>query len=615
MKFLPLLLLVVGTNAATYWWKFQQSDCPYDDVHKGNATKAENCCTKPSCTIEECQAMCLSIPECGGFNFPHGVLKKVDCLSHKVSSSVDLYLKEDSPQPPTPSNFPPVWPHPKQFSNGTQNVTLMYPFHFDFPANSTTLSAAVERYTLLFFPRRTPSTTPQTSDITQLTIQVADLSEAYPQLDTDESYTLDIPTSGTAVLKAGTVYGALRGLETMSQLIRYNFDNGNYQIAHAPWSIQDEPALNFRGVMVDTSRHFIPIPVLHSIIDGMAYSKLNVMHWHHEDSQSFPMVFNSRPEFSKKGAYSPASRYSIEDVEDLVEYSRLRGVRVLMEFDVPGHAGSWCAGYPEICPSSSCLEPLNVASNATFEAIDDLLTEITNGGTNGARAPFEFLHMGGDEVNYKCWQDTPAIADWVKENCNNSMVEAYGYFVERAQNLARKNNRQFINWVEVFERLGTNLDKDTVVHVWKQRDTLLSVLNAGYRAILSDAEQWYLTGPHVALNWTVYYNNNPFYNLTDAQRKLVIGGETCNWSETTDSANIEAEIFPRAAAAGERMWSPENINSTYAAAPRMAAFRCLLNRRGVRAAALNAPNNARLSSPPAYDNVISPYGPGACEAQ
>ena len=103
------------------------------------------------------------------------------------------------------------------------------------------------------------------------------------------------------------------------------------------------------------------------------------------------------------GAFSPQERYTQADIAAVVEYARLRGVRVMVEFDMPGHAASWCAGYPEICPSPTCTEPLNVASNMTFDLIERLLLEMTGGqpstpGQPSGLFPERFIHLGGDEV-------------------------------------------------------------------------------------------------------------------------------------------------------------------------------------------------------------------------
>jgi len=116
------------------------------------------------------------------------------------------------------------------------------------------------------------------------------------QLHTSESYTLDISAKPpSAAITAKTIYGALRALETLSQLVTFNFDTRSYEIRGADWSIKDTPRFPHRGVMIDTSRHFETIRTIKRVVDSLAYSKLNVLHWHVSDSQSFPMEFKTRP--------------------------------------------------------------------------------------------------------------------------------------------------------------------------------------------------------------------------------------------------------------------------------------------------------------------------------
>jgi hexosaminidase len=213
--------------------------------------------------------------------------------------------------------------------------------------------------------------------------------------------------------QASTIYGALRGLETFSQLVRFDFEHGVYQLAHTPWAINDTARFPHRGLMIDTSRHYQPIAMVAQVIDAISYAKLNVLHWHMSDSQSFPFESKARPKLWE-GAYSVRERYSQEDVKGIVEYARRRAVRVMVEFDMPGHAASWCKGYPEVCPSPSCTQPLNPATPATFALIDALLGECTGRAAGAGIFPEDFIHLGGDEVNTNCWTKTPAIAAWLK---------------------------------------------------------------------------------------------------------------------------------------------------------------------------------------------------------
>ena len=195
-------------------------------------------------------------------------------------------------------------------------------------------------------------------DLSALQVYVDDADESHPQLGTDESYTLSIST--TAELHAKTVYGALRGLETFSQLVQFDFETETYQIASCPISISDAPRFPHRGLMIDTARHFEPLSAIRGIIDSLPFAKINVLHWHLVDTQSFPFHSESNPKLWD-GAYDAQSRYTHGDIEAIVEYARLRGVRVMPEFDMPGHAQSWCVGYPELCPSKACKTPLDVS--------------------------------------------------------------------------------------------------------------------------------------------------------------------------------------------------------------------------------------------------------------
>ena len=322
-----------------------------------------------------------------------------------------------------------------------------------------------------------------------MTVTVASNSEDYPQLDTDESYTLQIDSAIT--LTAKTVYGALRGLETLSQLVVFDYDLQEYFVPATPISIDDAPRYQHRGMLLDTSRHFQPISFLEQTIDALSYAKYNVLHWHVVDTQSFPFESLTYP-LLWNGSYTKQERYTQNDIKSLVEYGRLRGVKVMIEFDMPGHAASWCAGYPSICPSRSCLQPLNPASDLTFEIITSLVTECTGDSSKAGLFPYGLLHLGGDEVSYTCWEASPQIRLWEKQQGLSGSEETYEYFVDRAATITRGLNRLPIQWVEVFEHFGSKLDNNTVVHVWKEKTTLDGVLQAGYRALLSNQDSWYL---------------------------------------------------------------------------------------------------------------------------
>ena len=278
----------------------------------------------------------------------------------------------------------------------------------------------------------------------------------------------------------------------------------------------DQPRFAHREVLVDTSRHFEPVWTLLPLIDSLTYAKVNTLHWHLVDSPSFPFDSPSAPLLSK-GAYSGQDRYTVEDVAQVrdsrtffcfcfcfgvvcvfspltlrpgqvVEYARQRGVRVMVEIDTPGHAGSWCAGYPAICPSATCLEPLNPATNATFEVLAALFGDITGGARGRGLFPDNVMHLGGDEVNTDCWTETPAVAQWLAAN-NLTADGGYEFFVKRAQAIAHGYGRDVVGWEEIWDHFGTSLDKSTIIHQWLPGSTIAANATAhGYRSVGEDGE-------------------------------------------------------------------------------------------------------------------------------
>eukprot|EP00494_Astrolonche_serrata_P032000 UN32269 len=149
-------------------------------------------------------------------------------------------------------------------------------------------------------------------------------------------------------------------------------------------------------------------------------------------------------------SFSKYERYTQKDIAKIVEYARQRGVRVIPEFDVPGHAASWCTGYPEICPDFQCLTPLNVANNKTFDVIQSMLDEAQD------LFPDNFVHLGGDEVNTACWDEH--LSTWLISQ-NMTSKEAYSYFTDRAAKMVIAGNKRPIQWNDVYDNFGAALDK------------------------------------------------------------------------------------------------------------------------------------------------------------
>ncbi|XP_065873955.1 beta-hexosaminidase 3 isoform X2 [Euphorbia lathyris] len=441
------------------------------------------------------------------------------------------------------------------------------------------------------------SALPQSRILKGLRVHII-LSNQQLQHGIDESYKLLVPDPGSpnnAYLEAQTVYGALHGLQTFSQLCYFNFRSNVIDVLMVPWNITDQPRFPFRGLLIDTSRHYQPLQMIKKVIDAMAYAKLNVLHWHIVDEQSFPLEIPSYPKLWD-GAYSVSERYTFDDAAEIVSYAESRGINVLAEIDVPGHALSWGVGYPSLWPSKDCQTPLDVSNDFTFKVIDGILSDFSK------IFKFKFVHLGGDEVDTSCWR-TSHVMKWLKENRMNE-TDAYQYFVLLAQKLALSHGYEIVNWEETFNNFGNKLNKKTVVHNWLGSGVAEKVVNAGLRCIVSNQDKWYLD--HLDTTWEEFYMNEPLTNITDPQKqKLVIGGEVCMWGESVDASDIEQTIWPRAAAAAERLWTPidklaKDPDQVYG---RLTHFRCLLNQRGIAA------------GPVAEMGRSPPFGPASCFEQ
>ncbi|XP_024542689.1 beta-hexosaminidase 3 isoform X2 [Selaginella moellendorffii] len=499
----------------------------------------------------------------------------------------------------------PVWPKPHSLlASGSGSLALAENFTLrSSPDSIATLSSAFARYREIIFlhhsiflaSRQIPESIPQ---LQALSVRISSPDETL-QIGVDESYRLQIPDpddATAALLTAETVYGALHGLETFSQICAFNFTTKMTEVRYIPVDIVDRPRFEYRGLLIDTSRHYEPLKIVRSVIDSMAYAKLNVLHWHIVDTQSFPLEIPSFPKLWN-GAYTGAERYTLEDAKGIVEYARLRGINVMPELDVPGHAASWGVGYPELWPSGNCTQPLDVSSEFTFEVIEGIISDFAK------TFPFKFMHLGGDEVDTTCWKKTRHIARWLAHN-NFTAKQGYEYFVLRAQKIALKYGLTPVNWEETFNNFGSKLNNETIIHNWIGPGLAPLVVGAGFKCIVSDQDVWYLD--HLDVPWQSFYKNEPLTNITgEHEQSLIIGGEVCMWGETVDPSDIHQTIWPRAAAAAERLWSPRSFTDqgTSQVHSRLKTFRCLLQQRGIPAAPVDE-----------LGRVSPPY-PGSCYDQ
>ena len=385
-------------------------------------------------------------------------------------------------------------------------------------------------------------------------------------------------------------------------------------------NIADRPRFPYRGLMVDPARRFLPISMLQAVIDSMSYAKLNVLHIHMTDDQSWPMQFEAFPELATKGAFAfPSHTYNATEMKALVEYARLRGVRVLLEVDTPGHSSVLALSKPEtltycpgVAPYGLDFANLDPTRNSTYEYLRQLFTEAAS------VFPDDYLFLGGDEVATGCWAANANVTAWLKAHgmpVDASTLQAY--YENQLVTLIRTDpaiKKEVIVWQEVFQTAKdpvATLGTSAVVDIWKgggAADVVAAVTKAGLRAAVSYC--WYLdiidNDMGWGRQWNSYYKCDPQdFQGTDEQRDLVIGGHGCIWGEATDSTNLLPRVWPRLAATAERLWSPKNISQDATEfARRLHDHRCRLMGRGIAASPVGTLGD------PAVPSELS-IGPGS----
>jgi hexosaminidase len=385
-----------------------------------------------------------------------------------------------------------------------------------------------------------------------LTIECREPVPTYPAVGEDESYTLDV-TPGGARLSARTVTGALRGMETFVQLIAPGADGFAVPAVH----IEDRPRFPWRGLMLDVSRHWMPVEVVLRNLDAMAAVKLNVFHWHLSDDQGFRIESKLFPNLHQAG--SDSLFYTQSQVRQVVDHARDRGIRVVPEFDIPGHTTSWLVGMPELASAPGpyeiqrrwgIFEPtLDPTREGTYRVLDAFFGEMAT------LFPDRYFHIGGDEIEDAQWKHSAAIQAFAKEHNLADSHALHTYFNQRVQALLAKHGKIMIGWDEV---LAPGLSNDTVIQSWRGPDSLAEASRQGYRAILSAG--YYLDHLQPAGK---HYGVDPLdgaARLLDAdQTSRILGGEACMWSEYVSPETVDSRIWPRMAAIAERFWSPREL--------------------------------------------------------
>lgn len=378
-----------------------------------------------------------------------------------------------------------------------------------------------------------------------------------PKLGVDESYTLNV-TKNQINIESTTDVGAIRGIETLLQLLKTN-KNSSYFYGV---SISDAPRFLWRGLMIDVARHFQPVNVIKRNLDAMASVKMNVFHWHLTDDQGFRVeskVYPRLQEFASDGLF-----YTQEQIKDVVKYATNLGIRVIPEFDVPGHASAILTAYPELGSkdgysysierNAGVFDPtLDPTNQKTYEFLKNLFTEIA------PLFPDEYFHIGGDENEGKHWDQNKKIAAFKKKHNLKTNHDLQTYFNVKLEKILLKLGKKLMGWDEI---MTPTMPTTAVIHSWRgtneglKESTLIEAAKTGYQSVLSNG--YYIDR---MLSVKHHYSIDPIGDavLTKKERARVLGGEATMWSELVTPLTIDSRIWPRTAAIAERFWSKKSI--------------------------------------------------------
>lgn len=458
---------------------------------------------------------------------------------------------------------------------------------------------------------------------------IQNLSEYKLYHGIDESYKLEVrpvlDNEPLVLIDAPTVFGVLRGFQSLLQLIQFGWtifvDNERksaepvFIIENSPLLIRDKPTYSYRGLLMDTSRHYLPIHLILDNINAMEYSKLNVLHWHIVDSQSWPYQSTTYPELSEKGAFCKDCIYTLANVTHVIKEAAMRGIHVIPEFDLPGHSRVIGSSYPEVMSicNGKVSEPLNVTSQEAYEFTSNLYKEVL------AVFPDSWVHIGGDEVATNCWNQSADVHRWMNLQNLTDITQLQQYFEDFLFSFLINKGRTPIAWQEVMEHsqhpfrrrfpFGKYSNHSIIVDYWKdwtnRTEVLQNITAFGYRAMVSSC--WYLD--HLKETVDSMYNCQiwDFDKLNSPRQNLLVGGHASMWGEMVDETIFLPRVWPRTAAVAEVLWTAPkrnmdgpsgniNINQSQEIVgsyiKRLANFRCFLVRQGIPA---------------------SPLGPGFCD--
>lgn len=406
------------------------------------------------------------------------------------------------------------------------------------------------------------------------------------QPDHTEGYVLDA-TSGKVVIKANSSAGIWNGIQTLRQIIQER--DGKYTIQKAV--ITDYPAFSWRAFMLDEGRYFKGKEVVLNLLDEMAQLKMNVFHWHLTDDQGWRIEIKKYPKLTEIGAFRDSSEighfgsnkfdgkphggfYTQEEIKEIVSYAAQRHIQVVPEVEMPGHASAAIASYPWLGTADKQIkvpgnfgvhyQVYNVTDPRVTQFLEDVIDEVIT------LFPSPVFHIGGDEVRYNQWKESPAVRSYMAKHQLKTPAELQIFFTNGISNLLASKGKRMMGWNEITgsklheyqssedTEVAQKLAPGTIVHFWKGDPELIKqTVQKGYDVVNSYNKYTYLDYSYESIPLEKSYNFNPVpEGLTREQEKRILGSGCQMWGEFIPTVEkMNTEIYPRLAAYAEVGWT------------------------------------------------------------
>lgn len=424
-----------------------------------------------------------------------------------------------------------------------------------------------------------------------------------------EWHSIQVSANGDCRIQIRSHLAASRAMATFVQLFRG--DPGQQSelcCRFVPLLISDSPKFDHRGLNLDISRNVIyPTDVLR-VLDGMWLNKMNRMHLHATDSQSWPLEVPTIPELAQKGAYGAGQIWTVADVQKVQEHGELWGVEVYFEIDLPGHTASIHHSFPELIVAYGqepwhqyAMEPPAGQLKLNSDAVRDFIRRLFDDVLPRVGKHSQRFHIGGDELNIRCYTLEESIQSDSKDVLRPLLQSFFDLCIAKLQ----ENNLEPILWEDILLEWDIEFPKDAVFQSWKSQESLAKIVQKGHRALFGPCHYWYLDcgmgtwidpnpdnhdtpikdeyldwcSPYK--NWRRVYSYDPFKGIAETDKQMIIGGEVHLWAEMVDSVCLDFMLWPRVAAAAEVLWSgPGELNENVTR--RLAGMRERLLSLGIR---------------------------------